>query len=340
VGLTLADVRRHGRRILVGTHTGIPFDTAGQWDILLLPYGEEATGERAGRMAGHMEFARVYACVCPRRRADPNIRINLEMIAGPVISALPKPGAAVTVIMVPVLSSATVAAGNSPLERKRTLYWHNADRNETIAALAQNIGKGEWSALRRYGIRKCDIVAVAPERPRGIAVLVESTEHATELMSLLSGWTLQALTPSTPGEVENNNAISPRRIVTTSYAARHGIDANIIIRATGTESPLRVRQFRATDNRQGSREVLVIDVADSVDNRAEQETRRRQEYYLKSGMTVVRAQSANQDHDEVSESNSPQARRTDATRGGAGPRTGPAVGNNNPAPSRSVRRRK
>ena len=62
VGLALSGVQRQGNRWLVGTYQSIPHEMAGKFDILLLPNGEEATGEKAVRvMVAEMQFKRRYA---------------------------------------------------------------------------------------------------------------------------------------------------------------------------------------------------------------------------------------------------------------------------------------
>src|SRR5262249_34931759 len=133
----------NGKRIVVCTHTGIPFSKAGQWDILLLPCGEQAVGVRATVMIARMEYGPIYACVDPRRGADADVRLGVEMLAGPVISALHRPGFAVKSILV-AMPPVPVTNAPTALERKRAHYWLNRRRNARIAALAANIISGKW----------------------------------------------------------------------------------------------------------------------------------------------------------------------------------------------------
>lgn len=59
VGLAISGLRRKGERWLVGTFGSVPREQVGDFDILLLPQGEESTGERACEMVAEMHFRRI-----------------------------------------------------------------------------------------------------------------------------------------------------------------------------------------------------------------------------------------------------------------------------------------
>ena len=186
VGLAVSGVRRRGPRLLVATFGSVPRDTAGRWDILLLPYGQESTGRGAIDMVTRMDCPRIYACVTPGPPADRLVRLRLEQIAGPVIGALDSSGAAVSVVVVPTTGGA-VANARTALERKRELYWHNRARNQTVADVARAVVTKDWKALRRYGVQKRIVPKTTAGRTPRVAVLVESTEHGRELTGAAAG---------------------------------------------------------------------------------------------------------------------------------------------------------
>ena len=147
---------------MVGTYSGISFGAAGRWDILLLLYGDEANCGLAIAMVRELKSRRVYACVDPasarrleyrdrpgtdRRtgyRQDPSARGRRQGRDG-ADAAVPRRGR---------MHGARAQAGTLLAQ---------PDRNERIAAIAENIRAGKWSVLRGFGIQKDDIIAVAPE---------------------------------------------------------------------------------------------------------------------------------------------------------------------------------
>ena len=140
VGLAVPGVRLVGKipRLLVSTFGSAPRRTAGKWDVLLLPCGEDATGDRAVESIVWMDFPRIYACVRPTPCSDRLVRLRLEQIAGPVVHELDRPEAAVNVVVVPNTVGA-VAGAATALELKRQLYWRNHARNETVADVSEAV---------------------------------------------------------------------------------------------------------------------------------------------------------------------------------------------------------
>ena len=135
-----------------------------------------------------------------------------------------------------------------------------------------------------------------------------------------------------------NNDNTGRIIVTTSYAATHGIRADVLVRASGTDSPLRVKGFPAPDIDKG-REPLLIDFDDSCQFLATEDTRRRLHDYRRRGMTVVAAEVAQQDN-EASERKSSGGRSSGTSGVGLVAKPAQQSGLKTPAPSRSARGRK
>jgi hypothetical protein len=287
VGLALSGVERAGGRWLVGTFGSVPRDTAGEKDILFLPHAEEAAGTRAVEMVVDGDFRRRYAFVVPQRRPDRHVQLRLEQVAGPVIHHLARPRAPVHVVMLPTPDS-TVAAGTTPLEQKRALYWHNGTRNPHIASVAGAVVEGDRAALKALGLRNRDIRLIREvDRTRAV-VLVEAPEHGRELLLHLPGWrlldlVLRATTGSDEDEAKNN---SMPAVVTAAYAAKHSIKAHVLIRATGTAWPLRIKGFPPRCDDTQAAQVLVLDFVDDFDPRAKQDAQRRAEEYRRMGMDV------------------------------------------------------
>jgi hypothetical protein len=151
------------------------------------------------------------------------------------------------------------------LDRKRKALWRNRPRNRLIAAIATAFYERAEIAWRWAGR--------APDW-RTIAVLVESVEHLCELMQLLDGFRPCDLMPH--DEVyPPNDAVAERetesddaRVVTSVYAHRYGLDADIVIRATGGRGRLPWTTAR-----------VLVDFHDRVDDQAVADTLKRIEHY-------------------------------------------------------------
>jgi hypothetical protein len=291
VGLTIGSaVRRRRGRWLVSTFGGISRREAGAWDILVLPHGEEAAGRRAGEMVFEMHFRRVYAFIRPQGPADRMVRLLLEQIAGPVIHRIGKRVAPMRVVMLPT-PACKVDPGTTPLERKRGLYWRNARRNQYIASVAQTAARTDCQGLLRLGLRYEDMGGLFSQHtsrgyPVRVAVLVESLEHGRQLMPLLPGWPLLGVGGAP--DVESGGECQLPAIVTVVYASTRRIDTEVVIRATGTEWPMRMTRFRRrTKGKLALDEVLVIDFVDGYHAQASRDARRRLQHYRETDITVV-----------------------------------------------------
>jgi hypothetical protein len=283
VGLAVAGTHREGRW-LVSTFGSVPRGMAYTYDILLLPHGEESTGEKACAMVAGMSFERVYAFVRPQRRPDMLAELRLEQMAGPVIHRAKKPRVPVRVMMLPT-PDCEVASYQSALERKRTLYWRNKKRNEYVAEVAEAVYSRDHAALKRLGLRNKDIRVVKKCDPTKIKISVESPEHARELLSLMPEWRVGSLSKSAKEEGKEQacgvNLHAPM-VMTAVYAATLEIQAEIIIHAAGTAWPLRVKNFPPKEDDKTPSEVLIIDFADGH----QQDAVRRIKEYERLGMAV------------------------------------------------------
>lgn len=206
VGLAMRGAKEAGKRWLVGTFGSIPRDKAGTFDILLLPYAEEAVGNRAIDMVVRMQFRRIYAFIQPCRRPDQLIQIRLEQMAGPVIHRVQKPRVPVHVLMLPTLAC-TVGSAGTALERKRALYWHNDARNGHITAVAQAVVNADRAALKAVGFRNKDIRLLKDADTSKVVVLVESPEHGRELLARLPDWRMLDLVPGNLATADGGSTV-------------------------------------------------------------------------------------------------------------------------------------
>jgi hypothetical protein len=185
----------------------------------------------------------------------------------------------VAVVNVPPVA---VREARDALERKRTEYWRNAPRNGLIASVARGVLSANWRRLRAHGLPEA-VVREAGHGDRRVAMLVESPEHGRELKRLLPDWTLCDATTHASCDVHDGGP----RIVTLVYAAKHGVSADVVIRATGTPFPLTVKNFPGARDEGDDRAVLLVDFFDVGSVRRENESRARFHDYTERGYHLV-----------------------------------------------------
>lgn len=293
VGVAVSGAKRIGEGVHVGTYGVLPSRMNGRCDILLLPCAEQAAGNLAADMTARMTYDRVYAFVDARRRPDRHAELRLELIAGPVIYRLAPPRVKVRVVMMPT-PRCTVPAYTTPLAGKRTLYWHNPTRNQHIARVARAVAAGDQGALREMGLGRRDVTALTrTSAQKKVVILVESLEHGRHLLDTLPGWALLAKatpTPATTAAPKAENTGTASTIVSAVYAAQEIVEADVLIRATGTAWPLRLRDFPPQRQQEVQDEVVVVDFMEEFDAQARYDANRRIDDYRRRGMNVVTAQ--------------------------------------------------
>jgi hypothetical protein len=286
IGLELSGVTRRGQRCQVGTFANLSRYSVGGWDLVLLPYAEGSTGERAIELVTQAHSRRVYAFVQPQRRPDRLLQLRLEEMAGKVLFRSAKPRVPVRVVLVPCPPCA-VAASTTALERKRAAYWHNQVRNRQVAAVATAAAAKDLVALRRFGLSVRDLHALVREEAPRAVIVVELPEHGRELRALLAGARLLHQVPQTapaaPATRTGKGGRDRPTIVTAVHAATKRIQADVVLRATGTAWPLRVRGFPPRCEDQDGQAVVLIDLHDAFDAQAKADTRRRIEDYWQHG---------------------------------------------------------
>lgn len=257
-------------------------------DILILLTAEQLTGTAVidSLDTCGARYHRRYAIVSANRRPDEWRDLVLTAVTGPVISTCRWPRKGVTVVFVP-------AEGRRPqktdtaLGRKRAWYWRNSDRNKLIVDLARRFANKPKQLLAQLTGKRLELRQIAAAKKLKIAVLVESAEHARELARLLPTWRLETANQAARRGLPCNED-SPHAIVTETYAAKHRLQAQVIIRATGTPSPLRIRSFPPRLRRkEKDAHVLLIDFDDCFSPAALKCSARRHQQYVELGWTVL-----------------------------------------------------
>jgi hypothetical protein len=285
VGLWAAGVSRKQCRCVVTTVGSMGHDT--DWDILLLPFGEEMLGDEAVYRIASQGFGRRYAFIQAGQHHDRLAQMRLEQIAGKIISHVAKPRLQTLVAMLPT-PTCNVGKAKTAVAQTRKLYWTNHARNEHIARIAATVAsRSKWALAQLFG-RTVTSAMLAVSDKFHVAVLVESAEHARELAQLLPDWKLRTWTDEARRGLPINFT-AQHSILTTTYAARKGTDAQILIRATGTSDPLHVRGFPPPADDTGRTHVLVIDFADEFHPIVVKKAGHRLASYERQGMTIVPA---------------------------------------------------
>jgi len=292
------DVRLMGRswpknspRCMVSTFTPMGYFRPDAWDIVLLPDPGGTVGTwNTKAMAGTLDYSnkdslRVYSFVQAGTRLGRRGQIRLEAISGPVIYRLAGERAGARALWLPAPDSSIAAKDSSTLAYKRAAYWHNGNRNTYIAAVAKAFVNRDARKLSGYGIPFHGDEPVLRHAPNTkVAVLVASTEQATEISKRLPRWVVQN---AVPGNKPVNAAGKPvggtlGTIITETAAGQHGLDADVVIRAGGSTGMLCFQDFPPEVDKD-TRNVLVVDFSDGFHERAAQDAQRRRKEYEAAG---------------------------------------------------------
>ncbi len=288
VGLAAAGLARHGHRCVVCTYCHLPL--AHDADILVLPDAESATRDLPAREATGGIFPRIYGFVQPRRQTHRQTAMLLEALCGPVVYTVTAAATSVRVLMMrtPFCRRVEAVAG---LQRKRKAYWRNKPRNKFIASLVQAFVDRDRKELRRLGILAYLANPKTSFRGRGLTIVVESTEHGRELLSLIpSAIMVDAVPRETDEETDPAAAMSSGPVIVAAVvAATAGINTDVVIRASGGASAITIKNFPpAVDKSQPERTVLLLDFNDTFDASAVNDTTQRVRDYEARGFAVTR----------------------------------------------------
>jgi hypothetical protein len=172
------------------------------------------------------------------------------------------------------------------LAYKRSAYWHNAARNDRLAAVARAMADRDRTRLQEMGLRLDPGDGLLPThgQPCRIIVLVEAFEQGLDLLRRLPAWELLG---GEDGRLSRRNGKGlVGSIVTLTYAAHHDPDADVLI-LTSPDGLAGLEGFPPRDGRR--QRLLLVDVTDDFDKRAQQATRRRISGYRARGWTILGA---------------------------------------------------
>ncbi|MBL8824610.1 MAG: hypothetical protein JNJ77_18640 [Planctomycetia bacterium] len=177
------------------------------------------------------------------------------------------------------------------LERKGRRIWSSGVRNDRVASLASAIAQGQIWKLERYGIYP-EVIQYLSRPFKRVIILVENLVHAQELQCRLPGWGILAKGVSSPVLPSQND-----NIVTISYAAHHGLNADIIIQAVGGVDSVPRPWLKAARETRAESPIVVIDLFDQIPVELERQTQERKLHHHKQGYHVFDPLSASHDVD-------------------------------------------
>ncbi len=278
-------------RCMVTTFTSMNRFRADAWNVILLPDPSGTVGDwNVKAMAGTHDYdnkdsLRVYSFLRPEAQLGRRGRIRLELMSGQVIYRLGPEHVGVRVLWLPTPDSTKIDNDVPMLTYKRMAYWRNRNRNDHVATVARAFADKDAAKLEQYGVRFRDGEAVLRHAPNTeIAVLVASTEQAKEISKRLPEWKVVDAVPNKAGKGTGTGEVdrqgTPGTIITEAAAGKHGLHADVVIRAGGSMGKSCFTGFPpALDS--DKRNAILVDFSDGFDERAAQDARRRlREYEL------------------------------------------------------------
>ncbi len=249
------------------------------FDVIIFTHPRAVTGGQAYSTGLKLNNELIYCLVPQSYRPDELTQLRLEAVCGAVIhDDVADPTVRVVMVEAP---SIPPPGKLTPLARKRAAIWQNDQRNEFIAELALAIAGQDVSTFsHRSEFLPEHVDLLGKCSNPGIAILVESTEHGRELLRRLPHWTLNTANPDDRGAIDSGTC---HRCIVTQAFASVGIHTDILIRATGTSSPLMVRGFPSMQQR---RAIVLFDMADDFDAHAISNTHERIRDYRTRGWPV------------------------------------------------------
>lgn len=269
-------------RVSVGLIKQLPPGTKGDFDLLVLPFAEQTVFDDALRVITSGQYRRLLSFTPTRWTRDEHLNRRLLVVAGSVFPP-EKEKVPVTAVVLTTHGSRPTGRFEGALDAKRRLYVHNARRNRRVAEVANRLRLGTKKAVRSLGIDGPGLVELVLTAARlGVAVLVETPEHARELAALLPGWAVWTGGVTDVTKPEPGCGV----VVTEQGADEFVVNAGVLVRATGTRHPLpEVDWPWVGDVDHG----VLVDFADQYHPAAHKNAVARVESYLGGGMTVWEA---------------------------------------------------
>lgn len=292
IRVALAFYRSHdpAARIIISTPLMVGRYSPGGVHLIILANARDAAGINFQQAVAYLSHhaTRRYALVRAGGRQRPGDALRVEAMTGPIIYRPEAPCATVDVLVCRAILVPTPEKMD-PLTRKRKETWHNERQNRLIAQSARAFHRRDLVSLMDLGL----MTAPADEEwlEHGgeikIQILVESTEHARELARKLPEWSVLSMATPIPARSPEDHS-RRNAIVTLTYAATHGIAADVLIRGDAGTTAMDLPGFPAAAPaaRAGRAYLIDIDHADPTDRRDSNELRCRLRDYQSRGWIV------------------------------------------------------
>lgn len=285
--------RQLRHRIYVAGHRRFQYSLGVQdgWGRFLYVGVPAATGAAALRTYECLIGASHYAIVTRHERRTSDDQLRLEAVTGPEIfrqatSWGPLPAVAVEWANPP--SVPLDMRQLNPLQRKQCALWSNNRRNQYIADMAVAFSVTNVPKLNELGLllnRPPDVLHGYDGRMR-VAILAETVQHAQVLHALLPHWELRTAVPQLQPQGSSTHwqiAYAERAIVTMGFADRYGINAEVVVRADGTNTAWQEAWGPHPSPYERNDTMFVVDLKDDYDEAAQRHRAERQQQYEERG---------------------------------------------------------
>jgi hypothetical protein len=260
------------------------------WGIVIIADVESARAKTVIDQVRCMDQSCVFAIVPVDCKLDAEDQLRLQMLCGPEIYRQPDDASALTTVEIVWLAATAYPAAlpQDPLRRKLLYFWKNNRRDQQIADAAIAVRTQDFVRLRQHGLHETHVIRATMQRqqPPTVCVLVESPQHGRTLGKLLPGWAL--IRSQEAGQEDTGLPLMlDQAIVTIPSAYKQGLAFDVVIRAAGTEQSWKPA-YGPHAGINGAH-MLIIDIQDDVDERAQLDCERRLLDYLQRGWHVCHA---------------------------------------------------
>lgn len=280
-------------RIYVASHRRFQYSLGVQdgWGRFLYVGVPAATGAAALHTYEYLFGAYHYAIVTRHERRTSDDLLRLEAVTGPEIFRQATSWSHLPAVAVEWANPPSVPLDIrrlNPLQRKQCALWSNNRRNQYIADMAVAFSVTNVPKLYELGLllnRPPDVLQDYNGRMR-VAILAESVQHAQVLHALLPHWELRTAVPELQPEGSVTNwqiAYAERAIVTMGFADRYGINAEVVVRADGTNTAWQEAWGPHPSPYERNDTMFVVDLKDDYDEAAQRHRAERQQQYEERG---------------------------------------------------------
>lgn len=270
-------------RVVCATFSAFDSSDPADWDVLVFEDGFDALARATHENRGGFGRHHVYSFIEPNRSLTGKQRIDLEVLAGPIIYRYVSGKHRPEVVLETAFAVAPEGSYHSPpnpRERCEQL-WSACRRNRTIAAVAEACASSNPHSLWGCGLllNEQNPFRLWDHTPI-VTVLVESARHADLLARLLPEWRVMSRRPqdasSLPSLWDWSEYSVPTRSIMTAVRAEayNRFDADIIVMASGGSTPFLPRGLARR-----SGHVLVIDFDDRSKPSLVRDTESRRRHY-------------------------------------------------------------